>query len=102
MALSPLGHRVLIKVTLQKKTDSGLVLVHDERFAKAAMEHGIIEAIGHNAWKAFDGGEPWAAVGDKVMFSKYGGKVIEDPDSTPTDGEYYMIVNDEDVLAKVL
>ena len=50
MALSPLGHRVLIKVTLQKKTDSGLVLVHDERFAKAAMEHGIIEAIGPNAW----------------------------------------------------
>ena len=99
--LEPLGHRVLIKVVLKKQTDSGLVLVHDERFAKAAMEHGEIIAIGPNAWKAFDGGEPWAKVGDRVLFSKYGGKFVIDPDNPPVDGEDFIIINDEDCLARI-
>lgn len=99
--LEPLGHRVLVKVTLEKKTAGGLVLVHDERFAKAAMEVGTIVGIGPNAWKAFDGGAPWAAIGDKVVFSKYGGKIVEDPTDAPEDGAFYMVLNDEDVLCKV-
>lgn len=101
--LEPLGHRVLVKVTLEKQTQSGLVLVRDERFAKAAEEVGIIIAIGPNAWKAFDGGEPWAKVGDKVVFSKYGGKIVEDPTTPPDeDGSYFMVLNDEDILCKVV
>lgn len=99
--LEPLGHRVLIKIELQKKTEGGLVLVHDERFAKAAMEHGEIVSVGPNAWKAFDGGEPWAKVGDKVLFSKYGGKLVEDPTTPAEDGIDYIVINDEDVLCKV-
>lgn len=110
MALEPLGHRVLVEVILQKKTESGIILAHDERFAKAAMESGYIRAIGPEAWKAHNRSsgtsEPWAKIGDRVVFSKYGGKIVEDPANPyPENNEdvvsYFMVLNDEDILCKV-
>lgn len=101
--LQPVGHRVLVKIKLKEHTDSGIVLVHDPRYARAAMESGEIVSIGPNAWKAFDDGQPWAVVGDKVVFSKYGGKIVEDPDNLQSDpNEYFMVLNDEDILCKVV
>ena len=53
------------------------------------------------AWKAFDRADPhwkpWANVGDTVIYTKYGGKFVTDPDTK----ERYVVLNDEDVTAVI-
>lgn len=102
MKFEVLGHRVLIdpevpKKEIDKGALAGFEIVGDgiER-EKAATTVGRIISIGKNAWKAFDDGEPWAKVGDKVYFAKYGGKWVKDE-----DGKEYVCVNDEDVQIRV-
>ena len=53
----------------------------------------MILAIGPTAWKAFDDGQAWAKVGDRIIFSKYTGKLVEHPETL----ERFMLINDEDV-----
>jgi len=102
--LIPAGHRVLIKPEDIKETDeiyasaakAGIEIVQDKqtkRAEKASQIIGTIIAVGINAWKAFDEGDAWAKVGDRVTYSKYGGKFIEDPETK----EEYIILNDEDI-----
>lgn len=94
-SIKPAGHRVLVKpLPLDEKTKSGIILAHDERKEKAQIR-GTVVAVGPNAWKAFDGGEPWASVGDEIWYAQYGGYLVRDPE---TDEEYRLL-NDEDVCA---
>jgi co-chaperonin GroES (HSP10) len=112
MSLKVLGHRVLIKPDpikeqtklpeeLRKMNFEVAKSVDQQRMEEVATTVGTIVSIGKTAWRAFDGTdpswEPWAKVGDRVMFAKYGGKLIEDPVTL----EKFMILNDEDVYAKV-
>lgn len=94
-SIVPVGHRVLVKpLPLEKQSKGGIILSHDERKEKAQVR-GTVVSIGPTAWKAFDNGEPWAAVGDEVWFAQYGGYLVRDPE---TDEEYRLL-NDEDVCA---
>lgn len=104
--LEPLGHRVIVECSIEEKSQGGVILARDERLAKASTEHGILVAIGPEAWKAHNRSsgttEPWAKVGDKVIFSKYGGKVVEeDPIAQKDPKKYYMVMNDDDVLCRI-
>lgn len=106
--LQPLGHRVLIKQdkledtdpTFKKAKDAGLVMpviVELER-EQAAISRGTVAAIGTTCWKDPSlGGTPWAVVGDYVYFAKYAGSHITDPITK----EKYVLLNDEDIIAKV-
>jgi co-chaperonin GroES (HSP10) len=104
MAIKPLGHRLLVKPEKLEEVDevrkraiaAGLILETKDR-EQAAVDQGIVIDIGSTAWKAFDDGEPWASIGDRVVYSRYGGKVIKDPDTQ----EDFVILNDEDVIAKL-
>ena len=112
------GHRVLIKV--EKLTDadevyksaakSGIVFAEDTEDSKrqrAGLDRGTVVAVGPDCWRAFYASahpndanfmsdfEPWAKIGDFVSFAKYSGKMLEDPE----DGQKYMVVNDEDIVA---
>lgn len=92
--IKPAGHRVLVKPdAVEEISKGGIVLVQNNKREKEAQITGVIVAIGPNAWKAYDGGEPWAAVGDRVYFAKYGGELIKDGD------EELRILNDEDITA---
>lgn len=96
MKIEPAGHRVLVKPDpVEEVSKSGIILVHEDggKRQQDAQARGTIIHIGPNAWKAYDDGTPWAAVGDKIWFAKYGGFPIQ------MDGEYYRIINDEDVCA---
>lgn len=95
----PAGHRVLVKVDEVDKVTKGGIIIADSIADKHtdANIFGIIVAVGDTAWKAFDDGNPWAKVGDRVAFAKYGGFIIEDPDS----GEKYRLLNDEDITAVI-
>lgn len=93
--ITPAGHRVLVKPDpLEEKSKGGILLPNDERKEKAQIV-GTVIAIGKTAWKAFDDGEPWCKVGDKVYFAQYGGYLVRD---TETDEEFRLL-NDEDICA---
>lgn len=97
--IEPAGHRVLVKVEEAEKVSSGGIIVPDTIRDRNTEQNifGVIVKVGMNAWKAFDGGEPWAKEGDRVAFAKYGGFKIEDPDTK----EVYRLLNDEDITAIV-
>jgi co-chaperonin GroES (HSP10) len=91
------GHRVLVKVL--KMTDA------DEVYARAARagiqiaedheEHRRAQAFHYNSNPNGEEFVPWARVGDFIAFAKYSGKMLEDPE----DGQKYIVINDEDVVA---
>lgn len=99
--IDPKGHRVLLKpIDFNEKDEvykaakeMGLILSKDQsKREQAGVDVGTILAIGSLCWSDFGDGEPWAKVGDKVMFAKYGGHLFEDK------GEWYVLINDEDLL----
>jgi co-chaperonin GroES (HSP10) len=97
--LLPLIHTVLVKPTLVEEADdtirrakaAGIHIELDKR-EKKAVEQGTVVAIGDTAFKAFEA-KLLPVPGDKVYFAKYAGKEVKD-----TDGEEYLLLNDEDVL----
>ena len=97
--LQPLGFRVLIKPKdVEEMTAGGIIVVDETREAeRRTTQVGHIVAVGNTAWAAYDDGKPWAEVGDKVVYVKYGGKLIKDPDT----GVEYVLLNDEDVLLRI-
>lgn len=95
MTIRAVGHRVLVKpYEIKKESDGGIIIVQDEDREFAAQEYGTIVDVGPDAWKGFEG-EPWASVGDNIIYSRYGGKIVREPNSK----DKYVILNDEDVLA---
>ena len=98
------GHRVLIKEDpVEKQTASGIYLAVDEELERSACQRGLIVAVGPDCWKAYRkidqegierNGEPWAGVGDYVIFARHAGRFITDP----TNEQEYLIMNDEDIL----
>jgi chaperonin GroES len=103
----PCGDRILVKPDkIEKK---GLIEIPDTITGKhmEAQISGVLVAVGPDAWthyvkKGPSGTEvsgysgPYAKVGDKVMFAKYGGINLEGK-----DGELYRVLNDDDLLCKV-
>jgi len=94
--IKPLGDRVVVKVVevAEEKTKSGL-FVPDT--AKEKPQEAEIMAVGPGSLN--DKGERVAidvAVGDKIIFSKYGGMEIK------LDGETFLILTERDILAKII
>ncbi len=97
MNIQPMGDRVVVKVAevKEEKTKSGLYVPDT---AKEKPQEAEVLAVGPGALN--DKGERIPidlAVGDKVIFSKYGGMEIK------VEGEEYMILSAErDILAKLV
>jgi chaperonin GroES len=95
--IQPLGDRVVVKVVevKEEKTKSGLYVPDT---AKEKPQEAEVLAVGPGALN--DKGERIPidlAVGDKIIFSKYGGMEIK------VEGEEYMILSAErDILAKLV
>jgi co-chaperonin GroES (HSP10) len=96
MTLKALGNRIIVKpekVEDCKVTDAGVKLYFAQQTIAAergAMDRGTVVAVGEFAWDDYAG--PWAKVGDKVMWPKYGGRHVE------IDDEDYWILNCADVM----
>ena len=92
MTLKPLGDRVLVKpAPKEEKTATGLYISSG---AQEKPQRGEVVAVG--AGKVNDKGEriPMdVKVGDKVLYSKYGGTEVH------YQGEDYLIVSARDILA---
>ena len=92
MNLKPLGDRVIIKQDAAEETTAGgLILAHD---AKEKPQTGIVLAVGDGK-RSKDGNiYPMPVkVGDKVIYSKYGGTEVS------YDGEDVLILRADDIYA---
>lgn len=109
--IKPCGHRLVVKPYKQEEVDDILKAATESGFLKdfqiinsnkkredASVDKGIVLAIGPTAWKNDSfGHDPWCKVGDEILFAKFAGKVVQDPDTLHD----VFILNDEDVVAVV-
>ncbi len=98
-SLTPVGYFLLVKPQeVEEVTEGGIILSGSTlKQDRLATDLGVIQKIGPIAWHGFADGTPWAKVGDVVMFAKYAGKRITDPET----GVEYLLINDNDVLSVV-
>jgi chaperonin GroES len=93
MQLKPLNDRVVVKPLDEKETTkSGIVI--PETVEKERPEKGEVIAAGPG--KMLDNGSRAmlsVKVGDKILFKKYG------PDEFKVDGQKFLVVAEEDILA---
>lgn len=92
--LKPLGDRIVVKALEAETTSRGGIVLPDT--AKERPQTGEVLAVGPG--KTLDNGSIAALeikVGDKVVYSKYGGTEIK------VGGEEVMILRQDDVLGIV-
>jgi chaperonin GroES len=94
MNLKPLGDRIVVKPADEDevRTASGLVIPDT---AKEKPQQGEVLAVGPGEYKDGERIPLDVSVGDKVVYSKYGGTEVK------YDGEDYLILSARDVLAVV-
>lgn len=89
LGIKPLGARVVIKrMEALEKTEGGLIL---SASAKEKPQEAEVLAVGAGT----EDEKMELKVGDKVIFSKYGGTELK------YRGEEYTIINQKDILAVV-
>ena len=94
MDLQPLGDRVIVEALEEEETTSSGIVLPDT--AKEKPQRGRVLAVGPGARN--DAGEliPMeVAVGDEVIYSKYGGTEIK------VGADEVLVLRESDVLAKV-
>jgi len=94
MQLKPLGDKVVVEVIDEPQTTASGIVLPDS--AKEKSQRGKVVAVGSG--KLLDSGERVAlevAVGDTVLFAKYGGTEID------LDGKDLMILSERDIHAIV-
>lgn len=95
---TPVGWRILIDPDYSKTVDWGaagkFTIVEADRHGIAAVTKGQVVAMGEDCYKGSRFSKPWCKVGDIVIYAKYGGAIIEDPDTK----RKYVTINDEDVM----
>lgn len=95
--IKPVGFLVIVKPDAPKeKLKNDKIFIPDSILDKEriAADTGVLVAIGSKAWKDQADGEPWAKVGDHVLYAKYGGKIWVDPETE----EKYVVLQDKDVI----
>ncbi len=94
MAVVPLRDKILVKrLEAQEVTKGGIVLPDS---AQEKPKEGRVEAVGEG--KVLDDGsrgQMTVKKGDRILFTSYAGTEVE------IDGEEYLIMGQDDVLAVV-
>lgn len=93
--IRPLDDRVVVQPSEAEETTAGGIVLPDS--AREKPQRGTVVAVGPG--KLLDSGnrgELSVAVGDVVIYGKYGGSEIE------VDGQELKILRESDILAKVL
>ena len=94
MNIRPLQDRIMVQPILEKEVRKGGIIIPDS--AKEKPIEGRVKAVGKG--KIGDDGKPIKLeikVGDKVLYSKYGGTEIK------IDGEDYLLMREDDVLGVI-
>ena len=94
MKIRPLQDRILVKrIEADQKTKSGIIIPDN---AKEKPMEGEVVAVGNGKYLE-DGTtrKPEIRVGDRVLFSKYGGTEVK------LDGIEHLILREEDLLGVI-
>ena len=94
MKIRPLNDRILVKRLEGEAKTAGGIIIPDS--AKEKPAEGEIVAVGPGTLN--DAGHRVAmdvAVGDRILFSKYGGTEVK------LDGEDFLIMREDDILGVV-
>jgi chaperonin GroES len=87
MKVKPLADRVLVKPEKSETKTAGGIIIPDT--AQEKTQIGSVAAVGDDKEKIK------VKVGDKIMHDKYAGSAIK------IDGEDYLIVKGEDIIAVI-
>lgn len=88
--IEPVGRRVLVKRIEEEEKKKGEIIIPDT--AKEKPSQGVVESVA----KVKKDDDPLPVKkGDKILFGKYSGTEIEYKDKE------YLILNEEDILAKI-
>lgn len=93
MKLKPLNNQVIISTSSKEEVTKSSIVLPDT-MDKEKPEQGEVVAIGPG--KLLENGnraEMTVKVGDKVVFKKYS------PDDIKVDGQEYLVINENDILA---
>jgi chaperonin GroES len=94
MKVRPLHDRLIVRRIEEKETVKGGIVIPDT--AKEKPQEGEVIAVGNG--KILDNGtklELDVKAGDKILFGKYSGTDIK------IDGEEYLILREDEVLAVI-
>ena len=92
------GHLLVLADKVEEMTKGGIYLPETSREKEQqAATIGTLIAVGSGAWTDLDDGQPWASVGDRISYSRYAGVTMKGQDE-----ESYVLINDNDVLARLL
>ena len=102
MTIELLLHTVLVKPDKVEDTDdvirsakaAGIHVQLDKREEKA-VEFGTVVQVGPTAFKDYGRGPDILKGGDYVTYARFAGKLVK------YQGEEYLILNDQDVIAKL-
>ncbi len=91
MKIRPLQDRVIVKRVEEEEKTKGGIIIPDS--AKEKPVEGLVMAVGKG--KVLENGtklEMTVKVGDRILFSKYGGNEIK------IDGVEHLIMREDDIL----
>jgi chaperonin GroES len=94
MNIRPLHDRVVVRRMEEETTSAGGIVIPDSATEKPAQ--GEVVAVGKG--KILDNGDVRPLdlkVGDKVLFSKYGGTEVK------VDGEELLVMREDDITAVI-
>jgi chaperonin GroES len=94
MKIRPLQDRILLQPILEKEAMRGGIIIPDS--AKEKPIEGRVKAVGKG--KIGDDGKPIkmdVKVGDKVLYSKYGGTEVK------IDGGDFLLMREDDILGVI-
>ncbi|MEZ6133722.1 MAG: co-chaperone GroES [Pirellulaceae bacterium] len=95
LKIRPLDDRIVVQPVEAEETTAGGIVLPDS--AKEKPQRGTVVAVGPG--RLLDSGNRGTlsvAVGDVVIYGKYGGNELE------VDGQEVKILRESDILAKVL
>ena len=90
-SLQPLEDRVVVKPSEEEETTASGIVIPDT--AKERPQEGAVIAVGPGRFEDGQRIPMDVSVGDKVIYSKYGGTEVK------IDGVEYLILSARDVLA---
>lgn len=92
-SLKPLEDRIVVKAAEEEETTQSGIVIPDT--AKEKPQEGEVVAVGPGRFEEGNRVPLDVAVGDKVIYSKYG------PTEVKVEGEEYLILSARDLLAVI-
>ena len=91
--LKPLEDRIVVKPSDEEQTTTSGIVIPDT--AKEKPQEGSVVAVGPGRFEDGTRVPLDVAIGDKVIYSKYGGTEVK------VEGDEYLVLSARDVLAVV-